>query len=328
MLSKCENFTEEGGYFHLTSWWTDTFAQDVITSIGIIGNMLICAVLLQKKVRKNTFNQLRVALALFDIIMLITMFLTFVLFRSAKDVLQAVYPIFLWPLMSFCMTQSVFMTVAIALERYEAINNPYTYKSYQEYRALKYITSLSAASFILSIGKFFEFGTTQCIERPGLTGVLTLGPIFENQIYAIYNMAIFRVLILGIIPVIMLTYLYTKIFLKIQEHKLNMASQNSTVKKKMMREQRLAITFAGVVIVLLVCTIPGWLLVIKILIDGGKPTNLEYYETVNTVRLIFYTMNSAINIFIYACLDKTFRRELKKFFKCDSESDHLSTTYI
>ena len=105
-----------------------------------------------------------------------------------------------------------------------------------------------------------------------------------------------------------------------------MASQNATVKKKMMKEQRMAVMFAGVVIALLVCLIPGLLLAIKVLVDGGKAKNMEYYETVNIVRMVFYTLNSAINIFIYTCLDKTFRRELKKFFKCDSESDHLSTT--
>ena len=327
MVSKCANFTEDdGGYFMLTNWWIDTFTQDVVTGIGIVGNILICVILVQKKVRRNTFNQLRVALALFDIAMLITMFLTFALFRSAKDILQAVYPVLLWPLMSFSMTISVFMTVAIAWERYGAINNPYTYKSYQEYRAIQYVSSLIVATLILNIGKFFEFQPTQCIENTGITGVLKIGPIFQNHVYAIYNLVIFRILLGGIIPVTLLICLYTKIFLKIREHKLNMASQNATVKKKMMKEQRMAVMFAGVVIALLVCLIPGLLLAIKVLVDGGKAKNMEYYETVNIVRMVFYTLNSAINIFIYTCLDKTFRRELKKFFKCDSESDHLSTT--
>ena len=78
-----------------------------------------------------------------------------------------------------------------------------------------------------------------------------------------------------------------------------MAFQNATVKKKIMKEQRMAITFVGVVISLLVCITPGWLIVIKVLMDGTEATNLQYYEIVFMVRMAFYTLNSAINIFIY-----------------------------
>ena len=316
MVSECENYTKGGENYQLTSLWIDTFIQDVVTGIGIIGNILICVILMQKNVR-NTFNQLRVALALFDIIMLITMFTTNVLFRSLKDILQAVYPVFLWPLKSFAMTISVFMTVAIAWERHGAINDPYTYKTYQEYRAMKYVSSLTVASVILNMGKFFELQPNQCIERPGFSGVFKLASIFKNRIYALYyNLIILRILIAGIVPMTLLIYLYTKIVFKIREHNKNMASQNITMKNKMVKEHRMAITFAGVVITSLVCTIPGWLIVVQVLINGGDAKDLDYYETVFIVRDILFTLNSAINIFIYTCLDKMFRRELKKFLGC------------
>ena len=269
---------------------------------------------MQKNVR-NTFNQLRVALALLDIIMLITMFTTNVLFRSLKDILQAVYPVLLWPLKSFAMTISVFMTVAIAWERHGAVNDPYTYKTYQEYRAMKYVSSLTVASVILNMGKFFELQPNQCIERPGFSGVFKLASIFKNRIYAVYfNLIISKILIV-IIPMTLLIYLYTKIVFKIREHNKNMAShsQNISVKNKMMKEHRMAITFAGVVITSLVCTIPGWLIVAQTVIDGGAAKDLDYYETLFVVRDILFTLNSSINIFIYTCLDTTFRRELRKF---------------
>ena len=325
MVSKCENYTQDGDYSQITSLWIVTFIQDVIAGIGIIGNISICAILMQKSVR-NTFNQLRVALALFDIIMLIAMFTTNVLFRSFVDILQAVYPVFLWPLKSFSMTISVFMTVAIAWERYGAINDPYTYKSYQEYRSMKYVSSLTVIALILNSGKFLELQPPQCIERPGFTGVFELAPTFKNRIYALYNVVFLRILITGIIPMTLLLYLYTKIFFKIREHNLNMAArelearehglcENKRVKKKMMQEQRMAVTFAGVVVASLICTIPGCLIVVQPLINGGEAKNLEYYEILIIVRDVFLTLNSAINIFIYTCLDKTFRRVLRKFFR-------------
>ena len=59
------------------SLWIDTFIQDIVTGLGIIGNSLIYVILMHKNV-KNTFNQLRVALALFYIILLLTMFSIYV----------------------------------------------------------------------------------------------------------------------------------------------------------------------------------------------------------------------------------------------------------
>ena len=59
------------------SLWIDTFIQDIVTGLGIIGNILIYVILMHKNV-KNTFNQLRVALALFYIILLLTMFSIYV----------------------------------------------------------------------------------------------------------------------------------------------------------------------------------------------------------------------------------------------------------
>ena len=128
-------------------------------------------------------------------------------------------------------------------------------------------------------------------------------------------MVILRILLRGLIPVTLLTCFYTKIFLKIREHKQNMASQNTRAKNKMIKEQRMAITFAGVVLSYLVCTIPGCLVVIQVyMVDGGELKGVKVYDLIIIVRDVLYTLNSSINIFIYSCLDTIFRKELKKFF--------------
>ena len=315
MISDCENSTKDEGLTKPESLWVNAYIQDVVTGIGLIGNILICVVLMKKSVR-STFNQLRVALALFDIIMLITMFLTNDLFRSSKDILQLVYPVFLWPLKSFAMTISVFMTVAMAWERYGAVHYPYTYKSYEECRAMKYVMSLTVAALLLNAGKYFELKPTECIEQAGFRGIFKLGPILRNRIYALYyNLIFFKIVIAGIIPITLLIYLYAKIFLRIREQKQHVVSQNARAKDKLVTEQRMAVTFAGVVVTSLVCTIPGLLLVILVVEDGGDLRDLGYYETIFLVRDILFTLNSAVNIFIYSCLDNTFRRELKKFLR-------------
>ena len=94
-----------------------------------------------------------------------------------------------------------------------------------------------------------------------------------------------------------------------------MVSNIIRAKDELVREQRMAVTFAGVVVTTLVCTIPGLLLVILVVQDGGDMRDLGFYETIFIVRDILFTLNSAVNIFIYSCLDNSFRRELRKFLQ-------------
>ena len=51
--------------------WVDLFTRDVIAILGILGNIVLIKIRMQKHLR-NTFNKLLIALAIFDISTLTT----------------------------------------------------------------------------------------------------------------------------------------------------------------------------------------------------------------------------------------------------------------
>ena len=72
-VDECSDSSSNGAGdgFPSTKFWIGLFTRDVIALLGIIGNIMILVILRQKDIR-NTFNKLRVSLALSDTIMLIT----------------------------------------------------------------------------------------------------------------------------------------------------------------------------------------------------------------------------------------------------------------
>ena len=310
--SECKNATEDGEDLQHQTFWIDLFTRDNMAGLGIIGNILILVILVQKHMR-NTFNKLLVALALSDTVMLITCIVASAL-RSSKDVLGAIYPLFLWPMRHISITISMFLTVTIAWERLIAVSDPYSYKSNQQYRATKYVASVTIAALILNVGKFFEIEATHCRWAPGLFfGSVKPAALLKNRTYGIYNTVILKLLITGIIPIVLLICMYTKIFLKIREHRKKQAQQNNTIRSNIMKEHKLAGIFVGVVISSLICTIPEVMVKIQSLLLA-LTSKRDYDETLLKVRDSFAILNSAINIIIYFCLSKTFREEFIKLF--------------
>ena len=78
---------------------------------------------------RNSFNLLLIALICMDSCFLITSFLD--CFRKGFNMITYVhymmFPYFLFPFMSIAVTGSIFMTVAIAFERYWAVHYPIDY---------------------------------------------------------------------------------------------------------------------------------------------------------------------------------------------------------
>ena len=65
---------------------------------------------------------------------------------------------FLWPFLNVSFTVSIFMTVAIALERFYALRyqDDYT-KNNDPKRVIKLVSRVVAPALVLNASKFFEF---------------------------------------------------------------------------------------------------------------------------------------------------------------------------
>ncbi len=120
------------------SYYLEGIFQTGVASIGILANV-ISSIILTRKEMRNSFNLLLVTLAAYD-----TWYLFGAILESCRkffptlksDIHVLLFPHFLYPLHQTSITGSIFMTVAIAFERYTAVHFPL---DYNQVRAMTYL---------------------------------------------------------------------------------------------------------------------------------------------------------------------------------------------
>ncbi len=136
------------------------------------------------------------------------------------------FPYLLYPFNQIAITASIFLTVAIALERFIAVHYPLNYsQAMHEANALtkrivKYVASVSFLAVLFTATRFFEAkveydydvdpATNETI--PGSYEPILMPTDFRTApLYTAYfNWS--RLIVLGIIPFVMLVYLNAKIY--------------------------------------------------------------------------------------------------------------------
>ena len=274
---------------------------------------------------RSTFNKLRAALAVFDLLLLGNNVLGQAILSQDKVTLGKVFSYFWWPIRNFVQTASMFMTVAIAIERLIAVKYPHKYKRNQRHRATKYVLSVTITAMVFNLVKFNEWqpdasGKDNWSKNWGYTPT----SMFKDPGYIIYDNVIFKLLIAGLIPITMLIFTYAKIYVKLRDNRLELeryGSKSRVEDKKTSRQENLARLFAGVVVTSVICNIPEMTVKIIYLVltlkSYPEPINNIPGWVVNAIQVgnFFIVLNSAVNIIIYSLHGKTFRKECKKVFK-------------
>merc|ERR1712123_138300 len=112
-----------------------------LATLGVCANILAISVFCKKSFKSN-FNNLLVALAVFDLLFLVVC-ITESIRRTFEDptansssfsglatqVHHHLFPYFLYPLHNILLTSSIFMTISISIERYLAIFHPLVYRN-------------------------------------------------------------------------------------------------------------------------------------------------------------------------------------------------------
>jgi len=189
---------------------------------------------------RNSFNLLLVTLACFDSTYLFGSILESFRkqFALGSDIHIILFPYLLYPFTQIAITGSIFMTVAIALERFIAVHYPINYsQAMHEANALtkrifKYVFSVLFLSFLFTITRFFEAKVSyidEFDEKSNSTEeIIVLEPteMRTNPIYTTYfNWS--RLIVLGIIPFVLLVFLNASIYkdIKARRHR-RMAAKN------------------------------------------------------------------------------------------------------
>ena len=120
-----------------------------LSTLGVCANILAILVFCKKSFKSN-FNNLLIALAVFDLLFLVVCITESVrrtfedqlansssLSGLATQVHHHLFPYFLYPLHNILLTCSIFMTISISIERYLAIFHPLVYRN--RYKKLSHI---------------------------------------------------------------------------------------------------------------------------------------------------------------------------------------------
>lgn len=233
MVENCPNYSKADlQLVDEVSFWMEGVSQTIIAILGIIGN-IVASIILSRKEMRNAFNLLLVTMACFDSTYLFGSILESFRkqFNLASNLHIILFPCLLYPFNQIAITASIFMTVAIALERFIAVHYPLNYsQAMHEANALtkrivKYVASVTSLAILFTVTRFFEAKvvyipivdktTNETVDYvPSLEPTdLRTAPIYTTY----FNWS--RLIVLGIIPFVMLVYLNVGIYKDIKARK-------------------------------------------------------------------------------------------------------------
>ena len=231
-------------FYHSFTWWFEGFGSAFIGSIGLFFNLITICVLLGGDVAASFFNWLLVCLAGFDAFFLLNGILE--AFRNhlgSSNFHVYLFVNFFYPFRSFVMCCSIYTTVLLALERYNALVRPISNQgigrskqSMRQYlkqhwtRLLKYIGPIMILAAVFCIPKTLELKllteercdviqndihkTNSC----SLHYEIALTGLRSNNVYNLWYHIITNLFVTAIVPLVSLSYLNVNIYLKFRQY--------------------------------------------------------------------------------------------------------------
>ena len=143
------------------AWWLDTPSYLVVGLIGFTLNALAIWILLMQTMWSNFFNRILLCLSAYDSAFILCGLLE--IFRKWLQfpVQQYLFAHFFYPFRSMAMCSSIYTTLALTLERYQAITSPIEYRNRSANMTLGkrlfiYVAPVTFLSFLYYLPKFFD----------------------------------------------------------------------------------------------------------------------------------------------------------------------------
>lgn len=215
-------------FVETAAFWVDGVVKTIVCMVGIVANVLASLILTRAPMR-NSFNLLLVTLAIIDTTYLLGAILESFRkrFGLSTDLHVLLFPYVLYPLNKITFTASIFMTVAITLERYVAVHYPLDYNQamndvgLMKRRLMRYIGPVLVSSVLFNLTKFFEATVVSSSSGNYRIGV---APLRRNPIYSAYvNWS--RLLFLGVVPLALIVFFNSKIYGDVRERRVRFATK-------------------------------------------------------------------------------------------------------
>ena len=163
--NNCYILTEyEGRVLYKFEYWIGDLSVCILSIIGIILTLVFVCIFFRSLSNPTTFHHLMVVLFLADCVYLFLALLhrIEILFEIELVLLTIIYPTFTYPMSSIILTMSIYLTVAMAHERYIAIKNPLSHQrdmmssKYRRRMLFKYLFFIVLCAVGFNFTKFFE----------------------------------------------------------------------------------------------------------------------------------------------------------------------------
>jgi len=305
------------------NWWCSGVLVSIVGLIGFVGNTLALIVLSRPSLR-DVFHQLLFALACFDILFIVCGGInwSFRAFRAESDIFTYLFPKFIYPFTHIAMTGTIFMTVAITVERYLGLCHPLL--SPHSRKVWFYLLPVIVVAFALNVPKFLEIELGNINVTNAVTGQNETKPSYgpsDLRMSMTYIKAYImwtRLFSTGLIPVVLLLCLNLRIIMDILSS--SKKTQRFGSARRQRKEINLSLVLLCIVLVFFCCH------ACRIIIDIYEFINMQKVEDCNLqkkgwnppylwealypISNVFKILNSSLNFFVYCLVGHTFRREL------------------
>jgi len=330
--------------------------------IGIIGNIL-CIATFAKKVVQQNFHRLMLSLAAVDLCFLTLAILIFglpTLMPSLKEtnLFKRSIP-FTLPATQISITGSIYMTLAIGLERYLTVVHPF-FKISHNWSSRFYILPILAFSVLYNIPKFLEVeifeknvflasnisleiegeslsssnnsinqsNTDEMLDTPTSYNqseqVLSLEPtsLRKHPLYIQGYIVYANMIVHGLIPLLLLVFLNTASYRQIRRLQKTNAFDGS-MSQVQMKDIRLAQVSLIIVAVFIICHSARWIPNIYEAFQSNQQAKWPRWVLFTShCSHLLIVLNSSVNFYIY-----TFKQS-NKIFRVRHQSVDLEMTQL
>lgn len=331
-IELCGNLTQN--YYEIWKqyeYWCEGIIFSGLGLFGLVSNLITIITITTSNMKKHTFNQLLVALSVFDVLYIIfnvpvhaNATLESVMFFFMKSSFFCkLYVYMLYPLSAVSFCASIYMTLAVTVERYIAVCKPHQYRVITQTmsnskRLLVYVVPVTVLSFSLNIPKFMEITIT---ESNG-TWIMVPSATRKDPEYIFwYTLSLIwhPTLTTGVMPFLALSYMNLRIFMGIRKTRKILSGQQSHTRT---RESNLAVTLVSIVFMHILCNclrvFLGVLVVTLVEVQVHCIKLTEQYipplwvMCLESVAHLLVMFNFSSNFLVYATVSQQFKKTLMK----------------
>lgn len=310
--------------------------SSVIIALGILGNVINLVVLTRPNLKGVTFVYLS-WLAISDLMSLVISLTS--MFRlhgmQPRTYTAAFYYAHVeMPLVNAFMASSVFLVVALTVDRYFSVCLPTRFKEiHNTSRAKRSIIAAYIAAFLLYIPVCFQ---KKPVSIPFTKKAQFIAcdnlPVVSNTFFKVY--LLIKEIIVRLGPVVLLAVLNTTIIvtfrktLKKRREMLNMPTMNPgnppqrETNKKYREEQRLIILLAGIVLLFFITMTPAAIL--TLLNSDDKEFNFGF-QLFRAIANVLELANYAMNFYVYCMCSSEIRRTFVALATCTKPTLNASS---